>query len=235
MKNLVIVSLLLAAPAAMAADDEREFTASIPADELKSLHLEANVGSVRITGNDSDSIEVTVRLELEDGWMGSSERARERLDSAKLEQDVSGSRVDLGLDYHRNRDGDDDLEEHWEIEMPAKLAAELNLNVGEMELRGLAGGVEAEVNVGELDINVERGDVDAEVNVGELSIVSRTSSPGTMDLEVNIGDARLLIDGDRVEGKDGSWLGGSVRHDAGGDDDITAEVNVGDVRIEIID
>lgn len=236
MKNWILISLLLAAPTAMAADDdEREFSASIPVADIETVDLEANVGSVRVTGNDSDSIEVSIRLELEDGWMGSSEQARERLASAKLDQDTSGSRLTLRLDYDRNRDGDDDLEEHWEIRMPAALAAHLNLNVGEMEVRGLAGGVEAEVNVGELDINVDKGDVDAEVNVGELSIVSRTSSPGDMELNVNIGDARLLIGGDRVDGKDGNWLGGSIRHDAGGDDDISAESNVGDVRVEIIE
>lgn len=240
MKNWMITSLLLLmplllAPTAMAAEDEREFSATIPAADIETLQLEANVGSVRVTGHDGDQIEISVRLELGDDWFGSSERAQERLASAELQKDVSGSRLRLGLDYDRNRDGDDDLEEHWLIEMPASLAAELTLNVGEMEVRGLAGGVNAEVNVGELDINVEAGDVDAEVNVGEISVVSRTGGPGEIDMDVNVGDARLLIDGKRIEGKDGAWLGGSIRHDAGGDDDISVEINVGDSHVEIIE
>lgn len=241
MKNWMIASLLLLTPlllaptTAMAADDEREFSATILAAEIETLQLEANVGSVRITGTDSDQIEISVRLELGDDWFGSSERAQERLASAELDKDVSSSRLRLSLDYNRSRDGDDDLEEHWLIEMPAHMAADLTLNVGEMEVRSLAGGVNAEVNVGELDINVESGDVEAEVNVGEVSVVSRTSTPGEIDMDVNIGDARLLMDGKRIEGKDGAWLGGSIRHDAGGDDDISVEINVGDSRVEIIE
>lgn len=236
MKYLMLLSSLALAGLAQAADDtERRFNATHDAADIQTVELEANVGQVRMETTDEDKVivEVTVTPDDDDDWFGHSERVLERIRKAELKHELRGSTLVLSLDYPRNRNGDDDIEEEWLIRMPARMAADVNLNVGELEIRGLAGGVSAEVNVGELDINVERGDVSAEVNVGELSIVSRTDSPGEFDLSVNVGDARLRINGESIEPERG-WIGGSLEHDAGGEDDISAETNVGDVRVEVI-
>lgn len=229
-KFLALAALLL--PLGAAAADSRDFSADVPAADLKLVELEGNVGQVTIEAADIDTVEIRVRLEPDedDDWFGKGDKLERRLAEATLERDVDGGVLRLDLDYDES--GDSDLEETWEIRLPAELALELELNVGQVDIDGTRGGVDAELNVGEMDIDVLAGDIDATVNVGELDIRSATKSEGEFDLESNIGEARLSIDGDDAGSKEG-WLGKSVQHDAGGDDDVTAKVNVGEVRVDI--
>lgn len=231
--KLLLSVLIAAAPAVALAADGRDFSLDVPAEDLDRLELDANVGEVEIRAADVDQVEVRVRLEPGDGdWFGSTEELERRLADATLEHDVAGGVLSLALEYDDGFGDDTDLEEHWEIRLPAAMALNVELNVGSMDIEGTGGGVEAEVNVGELGIDVLEGDIDAEVNVGELDIRTATDSPGEFDLETNIGEAKLRIDG-RAAGRLDGWLGNSVTHDAGGDDDVRARVNVGEVRVEV--
>lgn len=232
MKHLVLLAALTLSPLA-AAEEARDFVLDVPAGDIEQLELEANVGEVEIIAADVDAIEVRVRLEPdEDDWFGSPGELDTRLKEARLVHEVSSGVLRLDLDYDESGPDGNDLEENWEIRVPAHLATVAELNVGSMRIEGTAGGVEAEVNVGELDVDVTEGDIDGEVNVGELTITSATDSPGEFDLETNVGEATLRIDGERAGTREG-WLGNSVRHDAGGEDDVIGRVNVGGVRVEI--
>lgn len=226
---LVMFAVVLA-PAANA-DVEREITRDWPAGGLDTIEIEANVGTVHVVGSDRGSISLKLRIEPQDGFWRGRGSIEEIIEAAELKEHRSGKTLVLDLSLPRSGD-DDDIEEHWELQVPAAMRALVELNVGEAEIRGISGGVDAEVNVGELRIDVLEGDIDAEVNVGDLDIRSATKSPGEFDLEVNIGDVRLDIDGSDV-GMDRGWLGGTLRHDAGGDDDVTAEVNVGDLGVRV--
>ena len=233
MKALFLFALAALPLPVLAADDARDFSLDVPAADVEQLELEANVGEVDVVAADIDRVEVRVRLEPDDdGWFGSSKDLAQRLEDAELEHDVSGGILRLRLDYDDSGRGDNELEEHWEIRVPVRFETVAELNVGSMRIEGTKGGVEAEVNVGQLEIDVLGGDIDAEVNVGELAITSATESPGEFDLETNIGEATLRVDGERTGSRDG-WLGNSVRHDADGDDDVFARMNVGEIRVEI--
>lgn len=229
---LAFLVMFAAVPAPAAhADAEREITRDWPAGELDTIEIEANVGTVSVVGSDRDSISLKLRIEPQDSFWGGRGSIQEIIETAELKEHRSGKTLVLDLRLPRS-DDDDDIEEHWELQVPATMRTLVELNVGEAEIEDISGGVDAEVNVGELRIDVLEGDIDAEVNVGDLNIRSATNSPGEFDLEVNIGDVRLDIDGSDV-GMDRGWLGGALRHDAGGDDDVTAEVNVGDLSVEI--
>lgn len=231
MKYLLMLAALLSTTAV--AEDTREFSLDVPAADIDRLELEANVGEVDIRAADVDVIEVRARLEPgDDDWFDSADSLAKRLAAAKLEHEIDDEVLRLRLDYDDSRRGDEDLEERWEIRVPARLALDVDLNVGQATLEGVSGGVEAELNVGELEIDVPGGGIDAEVNVGELDIRSATKTPGEFDLESNIGDARLTVDGRDVGTTEG-WLGRGISHDAGGDDDVVARVNVGEVRVDI--
>lgn len=229
---LVLMAGLLALPAAADAAEERDFALDVPARDLQRLDLQARVGEVIVVGADTETVEIRVRLEPDEDWFGGSEALEKRLAEAELEHEVSGGVLRVSLDYDRSGIGDDDLEERWEVRIPAALATEIALNVGRAEIRDTSGGVDAEVNVGELQVDVQKGDVAARVNVGELQVRSATTSPGEFDLEANIGEVRLRIDG-KEAGRSSGWLGRSVTHEEGGDDDVNARVNVGEVRVDI--
>lgn len=230
MKILILAAVLL--PVTAFAADSRDFSLDVPAEDIDRLELESNVGEVSIEAADIDAIEVRVRLEPgeDDDWFGETEDLERRLEEAVLEHDVDGEALRLQLDYDDS--GDADFEEHWEIRLPARLALEIDLNVGQLNIDGMSGGIEAEVNVGELDIEVLEGDIAAEVNVGELDIRSATESEGDFELESNIGEVRLTVDG-KSAGRTEGWLGSTVVYSGGGDDDVDARVNVGEIRVEI--
>lgn len=227
----VVAMVAMTLPVAVMAAESREFSVDIPAQEIRRLELDANVGEVEIVAADINVIEVRAKLEPDEDWFGSSGRLEARLKEATLEHDVSGGVLALRMKYKEPR-GDNDLEESWQIRVPVALALDTELNVGSMRIEGTSGGVEAEVNVGELDIDVLAGDIDAEVNVGELDIRTASDSPGEFDLESNIGEVRLRIDGKSAGNTDG-WLGKSLAHNAGGEDDVSGRVNVGEVRVEV--
>lgn len=231
MKKLGIMLLLAAFGAT--AEDQREFNVTVDADGLDRLELSARVGTVKITGADTDEIKVQAILKPSDDWRFGD--VSEVLKEAELYQDTRGGALVLELEYDRHHgDDDDDVEEEWEITVPAEFFVDVSLNVGEVDVQGTRGGVDATVNVGELTLDVLAGDIDAEVNVGEVSIMSATQSPGEFDLETNIGGVDLRIGSRRIEAES-SFIGSSIRHDAGGDDDISAEVNVGEVDVNIRD
>ncbi|MDX1455294.1 MAG: hypothetical protein R3217_07570 [Gammaproteobacteria bacterium] len=232
-KAILSLAALILLPASALADPEpRTFNATVPASNLDSIELDANVGSVFIEGGDGDQVIIEVVLKANDSWHSSDEDAARRIQAAELHKEVHGKTLRLSLDY-RNSGNGESLNEEWTIKMPASLRGIYELNVGEMEIIGMAADIEAEVNVGELDIRSLKGDIKAEVNVGEIDIESATASPGDMDLSVNIGDTRLRINGERIEGDRSGWVGADTKHDAGGDDDIEAEVNVGEIRVEV--
>jgi hypothetical protein len=212
---------------------DRVLEGSAEAKGLERLQLESHVGSIEVVATSGDRISWKVRLEPDhdDGWLSSRKDAQAAIDGAKVRAGAAGSTWQLELELPRGTDFDDVLE-HWTIEVPTRFGLELESNVGEVAIKGLAGGVEAELNVGELTIEVPKGDLRARVNVGELRLTSRTASLGRVELEANVGSADLTVAGKRVESA-GLFVGGRVSSEGDGEDDVDARVNVGEVRLRV--
>lgn len=214
---------------------ERELEAVVDASDLERIWVDASVGTMEVEISPDDNIYVTVMLEPQDDvrW-GRRDDVERSIEEAVLEQETTRGRASFSIDYPRHSDEDDDVEEHWTVLVPAALNGRFRLNVGSMDVRGITGGVDATVNVGELDIDVPRGDVDASVNVGDLDIFNETGSVGRVDLDADVGDARLSVDGRRIHGDQG-WVGERIRYDGEGEDDIEGSVNVGDISARVGD
>jgi len=236
MSGFAKASILLAAVglSAAALAGERELTGSTDAKGLKSLRLEAHVGSVEITAADGDRISWTLRLVPDDdnAWFSSRKEAQAAVAGAKLRAAAAGDAWELSLELPRGVDFDD-VEEHWEVKVPTRFAVEVDGNVGEVRVTGMGGGVDAELNVGDLRVDVPQGDVRARLNVGDLSILSRTKSMGRAVLEANVGSVDLRVDGKRIESAGFMVVGGGVKSDGTGDDDVDARVNVGEVSVRV--
>lgn len=227
---------LAAAGAASAGDraDARVLEGTADAKGLTALRIEAHVGQVEVRVGTKDQVMWTLRLEADrdDGWFTNRKDAERAVAEAKVRGVVAGERYELELELPRGTDFDD-VEEHWEIEVPARFAVAIEANVGEVELTGTGGGVEAELNVGALRIDVPGGKVDARVNVGEVKVLSGSKSVGQVRLSANIGDVDLRIGEKRFAAERGFSLGGGISADQDGRDDITAKVNVGDVSVRV--
>lgn len=215
--------------AAFAAEGERQFELSVPAEELARVVLEAQVGEVNIAAADVTAVEIVVRLSTDDP---ADEGIAERLEKAKLVHEVDGDELSVKLEYNRSMLSDNDLEEHWEVRMPAALALETDLNIGAVGIDGIAGGVNVDLNIGDAEIDVPGGDIEADVNIGAIRIRTATRSPGSVELGTTIGDTSLEIDG-KSAGKVSGWLGAKTVHEGDGEDDIEASVNIGEVSVRI--
>lgn len=218
-------AMILLSSATASADEEVTRKGALDATGAERLTFDGRVGSVDITGTDGDTVEWEIRIEPGDDWSGS--------DVSPSEVEIRAERKGAGLrleDVYPEA-GDINLVAHWTIRMPARVALDGELNVGEAIIRGLAGGTEFELNVGELTIEALKGDVTAETNVGELHVVSRTTSVGRVDLETNIGDVSFDYDGGSAE-KSG-FIGKEIHYRGDGEDDFDLETNVGEVRLTI--
>ena len=233
MRIALCLAFLVSCLAGPATAAERELTGKVEAKAIKKLRFEGHVGSFELRGTDGDEIKWTLRLEPDDGgWFKSAKQAQRAVDEAKVRAVAAGDAWELETDLPSGAD-EDDVKEHWIVEVPARLALAFEARVGEATVEGVAGGVEAELNVGDLRIEVPRGAIDARVNVGELRITSGTKSPGRVRLEANVGDVDLKIQGKHIEADRSFAIGGGVSASNGGTDDISARVNVGDVRVHI--
>lgn len=222
--GFLAMALLLATTTA-GADEKVTRQGTLDATDAEQLVFDGRVGSVHITGTDGDAVEWEVRIEEGDDW-GSG-------DVSPSEVEIRAERRDdrLRLEDVYPSSGDINLVAHWTIRMPARLALDGEMNVGEASVRNVAGGVDFELNVGELTIDALKGDVRAETNVGELQVVSRTHSVGTVDLDTNIGDVSFDYEGS--PGEKSGWLGKEVHYEGDGNDDFDLETNIGEVRLTI--
>ena len=227
-----IVPIVFALGAALSAQAyDRELSVDFDAEGLERISISGSVGTMEVAVSDDDAIHIRVTLEPQDSWRHQNDVERS-IAEAELEYATHGRRAVVRMQYPRGTDEGDDIEEHWEVYLPAHLYGRFSLNVGSMEITGIAGGVDASVNVGELEIDVPGGDIDAEVNVGEIDIYSRSGSIGDIEVDTDVGGARLTVNGRRIDGNRG-WVGETIRHSGDGDDDIDASSNVGDVSVRV--
>jgi hypothetical protein len=139
MRTLLLVCLSVCAPLALA-EEPRVLSGEKPAAEFKSLRLDAGVGEVRIKTHDADVVRWKVELEAErDGLFSSLKDAREAIAAARVEAETSGTRLILGAEFPAGTD-EDEIREHWEVLVPVRLAVDVDMAVGEMQLDGMAGG-----------------------------------------------------------------------------------------------
>lgn len=229
---LALGAALGLAGAALAED--RELAGSTPAKGLTTLRLDAHVGSVEVVVGEADEVRWTLRLvpDGDDGWFGGRKDAQATVDAAKVRAAAAGDAWQLAIELPRGADFDD-VAEHWRVEVPARFAVVVDANVGEVAVVGPAGGIEVTLNVGELRIQAPRGDLRARVNVGEIDVRSATAAPGRVQLESNVGEVDLQIEGKRIESSGFFAVGGEVSSTGSGEDDIEARVNVGEVRVKV--
>lgn len=235
-KVLGILAVLLAvfmmlAGAAHAADETgriRDIAKQWPAAGITKLELKGNVGDVRIRGGAGNEIRLELRLEgkRSRSWLG---RSREG-DPYAVELDARTSGDTLLLDLRGDRER---VEEKWTLEIPERLAARVELGVGEMNIRGLSGGVHLRLGVGDINAEVLEGDIDAEVGVGDARIRTSSKSYGRVSLEASVGDTHLELPNHTVKYPKPAGAGNRISLDGTGKDRIRVEAGVGDARLTI--
>lgn len=241
MKRLAALLLLTLIPALAAADADpvaRTLIADIPAKGLNSFALHVGVGEVHLTASPDDQVHVLVKLRKKQEeflwffhWM--SEGTEKDISAASIKQEREGDKLSLSLDYP-SRDAEQELKQEWQVQLPSRLAAKVDMNVGDLSIAGNAGGVDAKLNVGELTIDSLGGPLSGTVNVGEIRAKSASTRHGEISLSSSIGDAELYIQGEKTGLKARGGLGNSLTLDGSGPDSMKFEVNVGEVSLRLM-
>lgn len=202
---------------------------STPAAGLDRVEIEAGVGDVRVEVGEDDSIHVEVTLEPRRGGLFSSIRTAEReVQEATLEAETAGRALQLrvGTNADERR-----FEERWTVVMPARLALQLELGVGDVELRGVVGGITLEAGVGDVVVDAEGGDLDLEVGVGDLSVRAPAVAYASVRCAAGVGEARIRVQGETLGG--GGFVGSSASWTGSGPHRIRAELGVGDASVTL--
>jgi len=226
----VLLAMVVACAMNVQAAGPKTLSRTVPAADLVAIELDSGVGDIEITGRD-DAAEVMIDVVLtprRGGLFSSMRRAEQEVEEATLRADVKGDRLSLGIDP----EGEDRrFEEKWTIVLPARLSVTIDHGVGDVELRGLSGGLEIESGVGDVLAEVGSGDVRIELGVGDASLRAPADAYASAEASGGVGDARLSVRGERISGS--GFVGKSARWTGDGDFHIEMEVGVGDAHIKL--
>lgn len=185
------------------ADEVREHEFS--ADNLDSLRMDVNVGSISIRAGNTDSIKVHLILDNDgdDSWFSFSSDSN--LDaSTDMESDIRGSSLYL-------RFNEEDIKSTWEIEVPEHFSTEIDMAVGAVEISGL------------------EGDQEVDLAVGSVSIEQKESTIAEIQLKSNVGDTG--VSGMRSDNSRTALIGSSSSAQGEGRSYIEVTVNVGEANV----
>jgi len=231
-KALLLVPLLiLAGAAATDGAENRTLNHSVPVGSIEKLVLDSGIGDVEIQGVGNTS-EVTIEVVLtprRGGFFSSKRRAAQDVESASLSTEVRGDRLTL----HIAPKADDErrFEESWSILVPDTIAVEVDHGVGDIDIRGIDGGVGIDSGVGEIRVEAEAGDIMIDLGVGTAVVRAPAAAFASAEGAGGVGDARLTVRGKKISS------GGFVSHSATWEGDgrfhIEVSVGVGDAVITL--
>lgn len=241
MKRIMFAGLLATLPLGIYAAETpvaRTLTADAPTAGIDKLELDLGVGEVKVTPSSDDGVHVQVKLRQKDEeflWFfhWASAGTDKDIAAARIDQEKLGDKLKLSLDYPSDKQ--DNIKQEWEVMVPARLALDAQMKVGQLSIEGITGGVGAQLNVGELDINTPRGPIHAEVNVGQIRAISHTAQLGDIDASSNIGDVTIYQHGKFVDrDTERHGLGRNVELHASGSDGMHLTINVGEVILKVL-
>ena len=220
---------LIGSAPAFAQERIRDIHTTVPADQIRTVVIEANVGEVRVRGVSDSSVTIDLTLEAKSRFSLWSGRTWGDVNGVELRTDVRGSELRITLRGER-----ENIEEDWSITVPSRLETKVNANVGDVEITGVTGGCDAQINVGGLRIDVPEGSIRAVTNVGDVTVRTSTRSYGDVEVSANVGDARLVVNGNRINSRERRYgPGGRLSVDGSGKDRIDVRASVGDADVSI--
>ncbi len=200
--SISALPLCLLLSAGAFADRVKHIDQTVDASMLASVRLEISVGELEIETYDGDEIQLEIDIEAKRSWL--SWRRRD-IEDVELEVRESNSRVYLSID-ERN------IEQHWRVRMPAKLALDIDVGVGEIRIEDFSNDLEMEVGVG--SVRIEVADTDY----------------GLIHVEAGVGDATIRgFSGSSHNER--SFVSADASYRGEGDKKIEIEVGVGDVVV----
>jgi hypothetical protein len=227
-RSWIVLTIALAIAAPLSAAAPRILDGRVPAADLETVRIDAGVGDIDITVMDgTDEVAVTVELKARrGGFFSSLKKAQAEVDEAELRLDVSRGVLRLKISTESD---DRHFEERWTVELPARLGCDLDLGVGDIDVRGLSGDLTVDLGVGDLEAVTVSGDLNIDIGVGEASVEAAAADYGRVDGSGGVGNAQLTVRGEKISSS--GFVGKSAEWSGRGDRVIEISVGVGNAKV----
>jgi len=206
---LAFAALSFTPPAAAEGHRVRNLTGDLTTTGIERVELRLPVASVRIEPSADDRVHV----DLEVRCSNDSERCRERAEELTLESNRDAATLRVRVDGMEGLYGLS-LKLRGIIQVPNGKAIDVNLPVGELQIRNVT------------------GDLDIDVGCGEVGIALREHDVQSVHMGVGVGEATFTVAGRHIEGE--GWLGQKVRWTAGsGVSRVAVTLGVGELGVKL--
>lgn len=213
----------------------RTLSVDVEAAGLQSIDLRTTDGAVEVVGTAEDRIRIST---------GISTPARKRRWVADFPADLAR----VNLDGERRGDvftarlrvpGNDPLVERWTVHVPRRFRVSLDANDSAVVISDVSGGVSVRANAGlgsepgSVRVNVPGGGLDLSLHVGEIHAQTSSTARGPVDVESNVGDARVTLAGRSIVSPRAPGPGHRLRLSDTGPDAVKLRVGVGTASLDI--
>jgi hypothetical protein len=231
MRKTILLLVFILAVAPMAAAGSRTLTSAVDANGVSNLDFESGIGDVKITAvQGSDEVLIEVVLNPRRGGIFSSMRKAERdVAAASLKIETDGDTLMVGIDPPA--DDERRFEEQWTIQIPARLAVEIDHGVGDVEITGMSSALELDSGVGDVAVRQRAGSIALDLGVGTAVVRAPAAEIKSADAASGVGDARITVKGETIEG--GGFISHAASWQGDGSSMIEVSVGVGDAIIKL--
>ena len=229
MKRTAIAALtMIVLTAPVWAGSPRVLSGAIDASNLETVRLDAGVGDITVVALDTlDEVAIEVTLKpRRGGFFSSMKKAQREVDEAELRMDVSKGVLRLEIETDTD---DRHFEETWTIELPSRLAMDLDIGVGDVEIRGLTGSITIDAGVGDIVAEGVSGDIEIDVGVGDATVRAAAANYGSVSGSGGVGDAKLTVRGNKISSS--GFVGKSAEWSGDGKHVIEISMGVGDAEV----
>ena len=220
---------------AQAPPSSRTLSADVSATGLQSIDLRTTDGSVELVGTDED----TIRISADISTPGQKRRWRVSFPADLQRAELIGERRGEVYGARVRVPGNDPVVERWTVRVPRRFSVNLEAGDSAVDVSDVAGGVRVRANAGlgsdpgSIRVNVPGGRLDLSLHVGDIYAQTSSASRGPVDVESNVGDARVTLAGRNIVSPREPGPGHRLRLSDTGPDAVTLRVGVGTATLDI--
>ena len=235
MRRVAVMLFLLPLTACAPQRQARTLEMTMSAAGVTALLMKVNIGVLAITPSTDAKVHASVKLMPSNNYfwdLFTRSKSPEAIRAAIISHELSNGTLGLSVQYPGNSDSDD-VNEEWTVAIPASVRINSHINIGKLQVSGIAGGVEASLNVGKVSLDIPGGTLKITANVGKIQARAPALNYGDVTLNADIGDVGLTVNGVPAGELQKGGTGSSLTYKGPGKDSINLLVNTGKVALTL--
>lgn len=231
----VLLVLVLAAGCAKA--PPREVNLLLPRIGSQTLALGIGAGNVQVMPSGDGTVHVTVKLERPRGLFGywTTVGKAKALSDAVLTPSLDNGGVRSVKLRLPEGAASADIQQTWTVEVPPVMHLQVDMQAGELEIAGVAGGVDADLHAGRLAVDIPYGALHGNVGMGDIDARTHVLDYGAVSLTSGAGEAQLTVNGSGAGSSQRSGAGQRVDYQGTGKNAVSLSSGAGKVALSLSD